>query len=210
MFEHVTIRVSDRAASELFYDTVLPAIGIERTAAAEAFTEWGDFRLTTAGADDEVTRGLHIGFRATTTELVDAFWNAGVEEGFRDDGEPGPRTIYGPDYYGGFLLDPDDNSAEAAHHAGLRTTGAIDHLWIRVAEIEEAKAFYKTIAPVAGFRLKTEDDDLARYTSGDGSFTIIQGVPRTENVHMTFAASVDPFQTTDPDGNTIEFVNHNR
>jgi hypothetical protein len=38
---------------------------------------------------------------------VDAFWQAGVDAGYRDDGEPGPRTQYGPSYYGGFLLDPD-------------------------------------------------------------------------------------------------------
>ena len=46
---------------------------------------------------------------------MDAFWQAGIEAGYRDDGAPGPRAVYGPDYYGGFLLDPDGNSAEAVH-----------------------------------------------------------------------------------------------
>ena len=207
MFDHVTIRVSDRAASELFYDAVLPAIGIGRSASGEDHTEWADFRLTAAEVEDEVTRGLHIGFAAATAELVDAFWNTGLEEGFRDAGEPGPRTIYGPDYYGAFLLDPDDNSAEAAHHGNLRQGGVIDHLWIRVADLAEAKGFYKAIAPVAGYRLKTENDELARFTSGDGSFTIVAGVPRTENVHMAFAGTGDPFTATDPEGNTVEIVN---
>jgi catechol 2,3-dioxygenase-like lactoylglutathione lyase family enzyme len=205
VFDHVTIHVADRAASELFYDTVLPAIGVERTATGEQFTEWGDFSLAAANAEDEITRGLHIGFAAKTTEVVDAFWHAGVEEGFRDDGEPGPRTIYGADYYGGFLLDPDDNSAEAAHHSGVRQGGVIDHLWIRVFEFEEAKAFYDDIAARTGFRLKADEDNLARYTSGDGSFTIVQGVPRTEFAHIAFAGS-DSFRGEDPDGNTIEIV----
>jgi hypothetical protein len=38
-----------------------------------------------------------------------------VAAGYRDDGPPGPRTVYGPDYYGGFLLDPDGNSAEVVN-----------------------------------------------------------------------------------------------
>ena len=62
-----------------------------------------------------VTRGLHVGFRAPSRAAVDAFWQAGIDAGYRDDGAPGPRTEYGPDYYGGFLLDPDGNSAEAVH-----------------------------------------------------------------------------------------------
>jgi hypothetical protein len=54
-----------------------------------------------------LTRGLHVGFCAPSREAVDAFWQAGIAAGYRDDGAPGPRPVYGPDYYGGFLLDPD-------------------------------------------------------------------------------------------------------
>ena len=60
MFDHVTIRVSDRGASERFYDTVLGAIGIERTAT----DEWDDLSFVAASAEQPVTRGLHIGFGA--------------------------------------------------------------------------------------------------------------------------------------------------
>ena len=42
---------------------------------------------------------------------VDAFWQAGIDAGHPNDGAPGPRTVYSPDYYGAFLLDPDGNSA---------------------------------------------------------------------------------------------------
>ena len=62
------------------------------------------------------TRGLHIGFSAPTREHVDAFWQAGVDAGYRDDGAPGPRPEYGPTTTARFLLDPDGNSAEAVHH----------------------------------------------------------------------------------------------
>ena len=50
----------------------------------------------TAGV--RVTRGLHVGFRASSRAAVDAFWQAGIDAGYRDEGAPGPRTVYGPDY----------------------------------------------------------------------------------------------------------------
>jgi catechol 2,3-dioxygenase-like lactoylglutathione lyase family enzyme len=61
-----------------------------------------------------VTRGVHIGFAAHARPEVDAFWREGVALGARDDGAPGPRPQYREEYYGGFLLDPDGNSIEAA------------------------------------------------------------------------------------------------
>jgi catechol 2,3-dioxygenase-like lactoylglutathione lyase family enzyme len=146
MFDHVTIRVSDRAASEAFYRTVLSTLGIEPTASSAEFTEWGDFSLAEG---PPVTRGLHVAFVAPSRAHVDAFWQAGVDAGHRDDGAPGPRPEYGSDYYGGFLLDPDGNSAEAVHHDTPRS-GHVDHLWLRVADLPAVRAFYALIAPYAG------------------------------------------------------------
>ena len=71
-----------------------------------------------------MTRGLHVGFRARDRAQVDAFWQAGIDAGYQDDGAPGPRTHYGPRYYGGFLLDPDGNSVEAVHGDGKDTVPA--------------------------------------------------------------------------------------
>src|ERR1700756_3890014 len=151
MFDHVTIRATDRAASERFYDTVLRTLGIDQSYRTRTFSEWQDFMVTGADPENPVTRGLHIGFAAPDRDRVDAFWQAGVDAGYRDDGRPGPRPEYGVDYYGGFLLDPDGNSAEACHHDNLRRDGGIvDHLWIRVADLARARAFYETIAPHAG------------------------------------------------------------
>ena len=110
MFDHVTIRASDPDASDRFYTTVLAVLGLEPNR-SELGTEWGDFSIAADGGP--VTRNLHIAFFADTSDLVDAFHRAGVDAGFTDDGEPGARPQYGPDYYGGFLLDPDGNSVEA-------------------------------------------------------------------------------------------------
>lgn len=123
MFDHVTIRVTDRGASERFYETVLAELGIDKTYRTRTFSEWDDFSLTGADAANPPTRRLHVGFVAPTRDHVDAFWRAGTEAGHPDDGGPGPRPEYGGDYYGAFLLDPDGNSAEAVHHGSLRRAG---------------------------------------------------------------------------------------
>ena len=190
MFDHVTIRASDRAASERFYDTVLAPIGIERRGRGELFTEWGEFSV--AQADDEfpVTRGLHIGFAAPSRAAVDEFWRAGTQAGYRDNGAPGPRPQYRDDYYGGFLLDPDGNSAEAVHHAELPGDRAIDHLWIRVADLEAARRFYEQVAPHAGFELRHHDGKRARFARGDTSLSLVAGPP-TKHLHMAFPAGDD-------------------
>jgi catechol 2,3-dioxygenase-like lactoylglutathione lyase family enzyme len=235
VFDHVTIRVSDRAVSEQFYAPLFDVLGHATT----NVDEWDDFSFAQG---DVPTRRLHIGFRATSRELVDAFWRTGVEAGYRDDGPPGPRPQYTPDYYGSFLLDPDGNSVEAVHYDGMRRDGTIDHLWIRVADLAAAKRFYETIAPLAGFSLRADRPSWANFGTGNGSFAVVDDGPPTENVHLAFPgatdAAVDAYHSAavaagyldngppgerpvyhrgyyaafvlDPDGNNVEVVNHRR
>src|SRR2546428_3711073 len=113
MFDHVGIAVSDLAASERFYRTVLSVLGVEPSHADAGLVEWEDWAIGPIDREHPVTRGLHVGFRAPDRAAVDAFWQAGIHAGHPHDGAPGARTVYGPDYYGGFLLDPDRNSVEA-------------------------------------------------------------------------------------------------
>jgi catechol 2,3-dioxygenase-like lactoylglutathione lyase family enzyme len=185
MFAHVTIRVSGRPASERFYETVLRTLGVEKTSSTPDLAWWDDFALIAATDDKPVTRRVHIGFAAPSQAHADEFWRAGTEAGYRDDGAPGPRPEYGDDYYGAFLLDPDGNSAEGAHHDNLRRGGVIDHVWIRVADLARSKEFYEAVAPHAGFWPKTDTPERAQFSSGDGSFSLVPGEP-TENLHMAF------------------------
>ena len=125
MFDHVTIRASDRRASERFYDLVLRTLGIERTHGDEHYFEWGDFSLAQG---PPVTRGLHIAFGAPTrehvhvafpaseNETVHAFHRAATAAGYEDNGAPGERPVYHPGYYGAFVLDPDGNNVEVVNH----------------------------------------------------------------------------------------------
>ena len=241
MFDHVTIRASDREASERFFDTVLPTLGIENVYSDEGFTEWANFSFSLAQADGEnpVTRRLHVGFAAASPEHVNAFHRAGVEAGYRSDGEPGPRPEYGDDYYGGFLLDPDGNSIEAALDDDTRGTG-IDHVWTRVADVSASRDFYALVATYAGFRVQ-ERPDRVQFAGEGGTFSVLEGEP-TQGLHIAFPASsnsqVDAFHADltaagyrdngppgerpiyhegyygafvlDPDGTNVELVNHNR
>jgi catechol 2,3-dioxygenase-like lactoylglutathione lyase family enzyme len=191
VFDHVTIRVSDRAASERFYETVLRTLGIERTASDATFVEWDDFSIAATDPEHPVTRGLHIAWAAPSRDHVHAFWQAGVDAGFRDDGAPGLRPQYGDDYYGGFLLDPDGNSAEAVHFDGQDRPLGIDHLWIRVADTAAAKEFYATIAPHAGLRLGDDTPERVQFRARVGTFSLIAGTPLTEHLHLAFKAADD-------------------
>jgi catechol 2,3-dioxygenase-like lactoylglutathione lyase family enzyme len=240
MFDHVTLRAADLEASAAFYEEVLRTLGIERTASLDWLVEWDLFSLSPASAGKPVTRRLHIAFPAPTREHVDAYWQAGVDAGYRDDGAPGPRPEYRPDYYGGFLLDPDGNSAEAVHHDLVGERDTIDHLWIRVADVASAKAFYSAIAPWSGFEVDHEAPGRAHF-AGRGSLSVVEGPP-TEHLHLAFGApdraTVDAFHAAataagyrdngepgerpeyhegyygafvlDPDGNNIEVVYHDR
>jgi catechol 2,3-dioxygenase-like lactoylglutathione lyase family enzyme len=190
VFDHVTIRVSDRDASGRFYDTVLGVLGIESEYSDDDFTEWDDFSLTTASAWSPVTSGLHIGFGASSRERVDEFWELGTGAGYESDGEPGPRPEYGSDYYGGFLLDPDGNSVEAVNFEDVRH--GVDHLWIRVRDVAASKRFYDTIAPHAGFRPGKDTPERAQFISEEtGSFSVLSGDHLTENLHMAFPATTN-------------------
>jgi catechol 2,3-dioxygenase-like lactoylglutathione lyase family enzyme len=203
VFDHVELRVSDLAASERFYRTVFEPLGIDLTHADAELVEWDEFAIAPVEAGHPVTRAAHIGFAARSPEVADEFWRAGTAAGYRDDGAPGPRTEYGPDYYGAFLLDPDGNSIEAVHHDRVRERGHIDHVWIRVADVDASKRFYETIAEHAGIGLADEDEHRAQFRGASGSFSVVAGKhlevrpELTENLHMAFPgpdnATVDAF-----------------
>ena len=190
MLDHVTIRVSDRAASRRFYGLLLG----EPTHATDDFDEWRDFSLAQADSGHPVTRRLHVAFAAKSRHEVDDFWRRGVDAGYRSDGEPGPRPHYHPDYYGGFLLDPDGNSVEAVHRSPRTESGPpIDHLWLGVADLEASRRFYETIAPVLGLRVADAYRPGHVSVSRDQRHLMLvaDGRPPTENLHLAFPVADD-------------------
>ena len=191
VFDHVTIRVSDRDASRRFYETVLAALGHAITHSGGHFDEWNDFGVAQAREDRPVTRGLHVAFVARSRGDAEAFWHTGTKAGYASDGEPGLRPEYHEDYYGAFLIDPDGNSAEAVYHGRPREgDNVIDHLWIRVAALDATKRFYETIAPILGLRIAGERAERFHVAAHDRSFALVRGEP-TENVHLAFPVPDD-------------------
>ena len=174
-------------------------LGYEITHPGEHFDEWNDFGIAQASDEKPVTRNLHVAFVARSRADVDAFWRAGVDAGYESDGEPGERPQYSETYYGGFLLDPDGNSAEAIHTEEPRPgDNYIDHLWIGVSDLDATKRFYETIAPVVGVRIAHTRPERFHVVGGGRSFALVHdGRPPTENLHLAFGV---------PDNETVDDV----
>jgi catechol 2,3-dioxygenase-like lactoylglutathione lyase family enzyme len=191
VFDHVGVSVSDREASRRFYDTVLAPLGYEITHSTDEFDEWWDFGIAEARADRPLTQRLHVAFVTRSRAEVDAFWRAGVDAGYASDGEPGPRPQYSPDYYGGFLLDPDGNSAEAVYLGRPREgENRIDHLWMRVGDLEASRRFWEAIAAVLGLRI-VERPERFHVAGDDRSFALVRGGEPSRNVHIAFPAATN-------------------
>ena len=127
--DHVGVAVADYGRSKAFYEQALAPLGmkllIEFSGAAAGFgRDDGGRPSFFIEAHGEPVRGrLHIALRAADRGQVDAFHAAALEAGGTDNGAPGPRPAYNPDYYGGFVLDPDGNNIEAVCHEPPPTAG---------------------------------------------------------------------------------------
>jgi catechol 2,3-dioxygenase-like lactoylglutathione lyase family enzyme len=127
MIDHVGFAVSDADKSRAFYEAALAPIGItlittampdqtEAHGTAHGFGRDGK-AFFWMGDNERVGEGTHVAFAVGTRDEVDAFHAAGLKAGGRDNGAPGLRDHYGPDYYAAFVLDPDGNNIEAVCRA---------------------------------------------------------------------------------------------
>jgi catechol 2,3-dioxygenase-like lactoylglutathione lyase family enzyme len=191
MFDHVTLRVGNLAASRRFYATLLG----EPFTSTAGYDEWEDFGFKQAEHDGAATSGLHLAFVTQSRTEVDAFWRRGLDAGYASDGEPGVRPEYGPEYYGAFLRDPDGNSVEAVYHGREREPGfLIDHLWIGVADLDEAKRFWRAVSPVLGLAIKNERPERFHVAADQvdrASAFVADGREPTRNVHLAIAVPDD-------------------
>ena len=116
MLDHVTIGVSDIGQSMKFYDRALHPLGIARLYGdGEQFAGYGisPKAFFWIGSRNAPQTGAHIAFAAQDRATVDRFHDEAIAAGGKDNGQPGIRPHYHPDYYGAFVLDPDGHNIEA-------------------------------------------------------------------------------------------------
>jgi catechol 2,3-dioxygenase-like lactoylglutathione lyase family enzyme len=186
--DHIAIGVTDLAASQRFYDAVLAPLGARRRFrdAAQAIygsaTPNGSFGLSRPGGPTPPQAGAHVCFAAGSRDEVDLFWRAGLAAGGTDNGAPGYRPQYSPDYYGAFLIDPEGNHMGAVARLPPEATATprarlVDHVSIGTADRAEAARFYDTLlAPLDGRRLYT-GADFVMYGTERANSTFVLATP---------------------------------
>jgi len=120
MLDHLGLDVTDYERSKAFYLKALAPLGIELLMepipTVGGFGEAGMPYFWIGDRGRPAQTGVHVAFAADSRERVDAFHAAALEAGATDNGGPGKREIYHPNYYGAFVLDPDGNNVEAVCH----------------------------------------------------------------------------------------------
>jgi catechol 2,3-dioxygenase-like lactoylglutathione lyase family enzyme len=121
VLDHVGIEVGDFHRSRAFYEMALAPLGLEVVMEpTETMAGFGGADrkpwFWVNGRGRPAVQGVHLAFKAINHDAVDTFHAAGLAAGGTDNGAPGPRPIYHPNYYGAFVLDPDGNNVEAVCH----------------------------------------------------------------------------------------------
>lgn len=121
IIDHVGIKVSDVERSLAFYREALGTLGIELLAdltfGSDRAAGFGKEEATFWISSGRSTRGeTHVAFTAASRAEVQAFYSVALSMGGRDNGAPGLRPHYHPNYYGAFVFDPDGNNIEAVCH----------------------------------------------------------------------------------------------
>ena len=122
LLDHVGITVVDFARMRSFYTLALAPLGIkilmEHDGEHGTFVGFGRDRpqLWLGRGDKKTEPRVHIALSASTRAEVRAFYDAAMKAGGRDNGGPGIREYYHPNYYGAFVLDPEGHNLEAVIH----------------------------------------------------------------------------------------------
>ena len=118
MIDHIIISVSDLAASKAFYEQALAPLGYTVVFDFDSGCGFGvlekpDFFIRKG---EKVKPSIHVAFTSRDRASVDQVHAAALAAGGTDNGGPGLREDYHPNYYGAFFLDPDGHNIEAVCH----------------------------------------------------------------------------------------------
>ncbi len=132
MLHHISLPVADLDRSSRLYDASLAALGYRRVCSAEGFAGYGveddedEFAIKHAVPSASAGPLFHLAFAAPSQDSVDAFHEAALAHGATDNGAPGLRPDYGPDYYAAFIIDFDGHRIEAVHKGPTLDAGQLD------------------------------------------------------------------------------------
>lgn len=121
MFHHISLPISDLETSKALYDAMLGALGYRCVLHVETAVGYGiedgkdKLCLKEVSPAEAAGKGFHLAFAASSRDEVDAFHSAAIETGASDNGPPGLRPHYGPDYYAAFVIDLDGHRLEAVY-----------------------------------------------------------------------------------------------
>ena len=119
MIDHVSVGVADLERAAKFYNAAFAPLGLNRLIERPATVGFGKtypefwINLRSSFDPDAEYSGAHVCLRAPDEAAVKAFYEAAMAHGGQDDGAPGLRSIYAPNYYAAFVIDPDGNRIEA-------------------------------------------------------------------------------------------------
>lgn len=134
MLDHMTFRVTDIARAKVFYSAALQPLGYNLSFEGNFGSNILGFAYPDPSEPDGkkadvwfidgpspygstvATSGCHLAWRAQNRAQVDAFHQAAIAAGGKDNGAPGLRPDYHPNYYGAFVIDPEGNNIEAVCH----------------------------------------------------------------------------------------------
>ena len=122
MLGHISLGVRDLAKATVFYDATMSALGYTRLDTNHMSVGYGlpgtrndRLRLFQRDGAAPPGPGFHVAFVAPSQVAVDRFHEAALRHGGSDQGGPGLRPQYGPNYYAAFVVDPDGYKLEAKH-----------------------------------------------------------------------------------------------
>jgi catechol 2,3-dioxygenase-like lactoylglutathione lyase family enzyme len=116
MYDHIGLKVASLDTSVRFYLSALGGFGYVKGYADDTVAGLGPkdaAGLWLYASKGPAGPGVHVAFKAPNRAAVDAFHRDGLKAGGRDNGAPGIRADYSPNYYAAFLIDPDGNNVEA-------------------------------------------------------------------------------------------------
>ena len=179
MFSHFVIGSDAPQRAARFYAAVMPLLGFAaRSSAGSALSfahrsswPWVVVRRPDGGGPFDRGNGYHVAFHVADEATVQGFHAAALAAGGSDEGGPGLREVYAPDYYGAYVRDPDGNKLQAVTYLNGRKAGpggdVTSHITLGSNDLKRSCNFYTALMATLGHaRLPEEEEDEFDYAFG--------------------------------------------